>query len=144
MEVSIQRKRPFFERANEYFEDLEEWMEHFGRELSERPSWDLRLRAMEPLHEMRITSTEVLITVDLPSAEKSKIKITLIDDDTLEITAQMKRKVCLDEFGITHYKGEFHEFRYQTHIPVPVDMDKIKTQFKKGMLSVRLPRLHKR
>ncbi|MFQ6074405.1 MAG: Hsp20/alpha crystallin family protein, partial [Candidatus Bathyarchaeia archaeon] len=63
-----------------------------------------------------------------------------ISPDTLEIRAEMKRKIRFDEFGITHREGEFTFFRCQTNIPVPVNMNRIKTEFKQGILEVHLPR----
>ena len=107
---------------------------------TEHPSWDPRACSLEPLCNIFVAVKEVIVTADLPYAQPSSIKVEPIDDDRLEITAEMKRKVKFEELGITHYKGEFSTFSCQTHIPVPVDMKNIKTSFKRGVLEIRLPR----
>jgi len=89
-----------------------------------------------------VAPAEVTLTVDLPYAEENTIQVKPISKDTIEILAKMKRKVRFDDFGITHYKGEFQTLHCQTHIPVPVDMDKMEIRFKKGILEIRLPRKH--
>jgi HSP20 family molecular chaperone IbpA len=97
---------------------------------------------MEPLRNVVVTPTEVIVTVDLPYTEENTIQVKPISKDTIEITAEMKRKIRFDDFGITHYEGEFQTFHCQTRIPVPVYMDKMEVRFKKGILEVRLPRKH--
>jgi HSP20 family molecular chaperone IbpA len=89
-----------------------------------------------------VTPTEVIVTVDLPYAEESTIRVKPTGEDTIEILAKMKRKIRLDDFGITHYKGEFETLYCQTHIPVSVYMDKMEVRFKKGILEIHLPRKH--
>jgi len=82
----------------------------------------------------------VIVTVDLPYAEENTISVKPIGRDTVEILAKMKRKIRFDDFGITHYKGEFQTLHCQTRIPLPVYMDKMELRFKKGILEIHLPR----
>jgi len=89
-----------------------------------------------------VTPTEVIVTVDLPYAEENKIRVKPISRDTIEILAKMKRKIRFDDFGITHYEGEFETLHCQTRVPVPVYMDKMELRFKKGILEIHLPRKH--
>jgi HSP20 family protein len=95
---------------------------------------------LEPLCSVFVTPDEVVVTADLPNINADTIEVTPIDEDTLEIKAEMKRSVRFDEFGLTHRAGEFRFFRCQTNIPVAVDMNRMKTEFKRGILEVRLPR----
>jgi HSP20 family molecular chaperone IbpA len=140
--MATKRKRSFFDIIDEYFENLEEWAEELGERLLERPSWNQKTCTMEPLRDIMVTPTEVIVTVDLPYTEESTIKVKPLDKNTIEITAKLKRKIRFDDFGITHYKGEFQTFHCSTRIPVPVEMDKMEVRFKKGILEVRLPRKH--
>jgi len=140
--MSTRRRRSIFDIIDEYFESLEAWAERFRERLIERPSWNQKTCTMEPLRDIMVTPTEVIVTVDLPYAEENRIKVKPIDKSTIEISARMKRKIRFDEFGITHYKGEFQTLHCQTRVPVPVYMEKMKVRLKKGILEVRLPRKH--
>jgi len=140
--MSTRRRRSIFNIIDEYFENLEEWTERFREALTEKPSWNRRACTIEPLRDIMVTPTEVTVTVDLPYAEENTIKVKLISKDTIDILAKMKRKVRFDDFGITHYEGEFQTLHCQTRISVPVYMDEMKIHFKKGILEIRLPRKH--
>jgi len=126
----------------EYFGDLEEEFDRWKANL-ERPSWNRKNCTVEPLHDLKITPTEVVVTVDLPLTVKSKVQVKPLDDNVLEISAEMKRKVRFSELGITHCKGEFQKYHSHSRIPVPVDMEKMQIEYKKGLLEIHLPRKHK-
>ncbi len=135
------RKRSLFDLLSDYMEDLEALSEELlESELSGRPSWDLKSCCIEPLCNVSVTPDEVVVTADLPNTDPAKIKVEQVDRDTLEIRAEMKRKIRFKEFGITYREGEFQYFRCLNRIPVPVDAKKMKTKFKRGILEVHLPR----
>jgi len=136
-----QRRRSIFDLIKEYIEDVEALAEEFLEPtFAERPSWDVKSCCLEPLCSVFVAPDEVIVTADLPNINPDTIKVKPISADALEIRAEMKRKIRFDEFGITHRKGEFQFFRCQTGIPVRVNMDRIKTEFKRGILEVHLPR----
>jgi len=140
--MSTKRRRSIFDMFDEYFEGLEEWAERFREALIERPSWDQKTCSIEPLRDIMLTPTEVVVTVDLPYTEENTIQVKPIEKNIIQISATMKRKIRFNEFGITHRKGEFQKFQCQTRIPVPVYMEKMEIRFKKGFLEIRLPRKH--
>ncbi len=140
--MATRRRRSIFEIIDEYFENFEEWAERFREVLSEKPSWNRRACTMEPLRDIMVTPREVIVTVDLPYAEENTIHVRPVSKDTIEISVKMTHTVRFDDFGITHYKGEFQTLQCQTRIPVPVYMDRMAIRFKKGMLEARLPRKH--
>jgi HSP20 family molecular chaperone IbpA len=125
---------------DEYFEDLEKWAEQVRGTLSERPCWDLKTCAIEPLREITVTPSEVIVTVDLPYAKKETVEIKAMNAASLEIFAEMRRKIRLNELGITHRKGTIERFHGWIRIPVAVNMGKMEVQHKKGVLEIRLPR----
>jgi HSP20 family molecular chaperone IbpA len=140
--MPTKRKRSIFDVVDEYFDNLEEWAERFRETLVEKPSWNQKACTMEPLRDIMVTPTEVIVTVDLPYAEENAVQVKPVDKNAIQISAKMKRKIRFDDFGITHYKGEFQKLHCQTRIPVPVYMDKMEIRFKKGILEIRLPRKH--
>ena len=101
---------------------------------------DHHARGLEPLCSVFVSADEVVVTADLPNIDPKNIKVEAAGEDLIEITAKMKKKLHFEDFGITHRQGEFSAFRCQTRIPVPVNIKKMKTQFKRGILEVHLPR----
>ena len=125
---------------DEYFEEMEKWVDQVRETLSERPCWDLKTCAIEPLREITVKPTEVIVTVDLPYADKKTVKVEAADGSSLEISAEMKKKIRLTELGITHRQGVIQRFHAWIRVPVVVNMDKMKIEHKKGILEIKLPR----
>jgi HSP20 family molecular chaperone IbpA len=142
--MAIRRKRSFTDIVDRYFADLDREFERWRETFIERPSWNLKAGTMEPLKDMQVTPTEVAITMDLPLTMEKSLQVKPLDEETLEISAKMKRTVRFKELGITHHKGEFQSFHSHMQVPVPVQMDKMKIKFKKGLLQIHIPRKHRK
>jgi len=141
MAETRRRRRSIFDLISDYVEELEALSEELGEvAMTERPSWDLRSCCVEPLCSVFVATDEVVVTADLPNTDTDTIKVEQVNAETLEIRAEMKRKIRFNELGITHRQGEFQFFRCQTHIPVSVDAKRMQTKFKRGILEVHLPR----
>jgi len=135
------RKRSIFDLMREYIEEFEAVADKLmDSPLAEHPSWNAESCCLEPLCNVFVTPDEVLITADLPNAENESIKVEAVSEDLIEITAEMKRKMRFDDFGITHREGEFSSLRCQPRIPLPVDTKRMKISFKHGILEIRFPR----
>ena len=135
------KKRSIFEIMSEYMENLDTWADELLDSIvSDRPSWDVQSRCLEPLCNIFVTADEVVVTADLPYAQPETVEVEALGENLIEISAKMKRKVRFDDFGISHRKGEFSSFRSRTRIPVPVETERMKIHFKRGILEVHLPR----
>jgi HSP20 family molecular chaperone IbpA len=138
--VYTRKKRSISDLVDEYFQDMEEWATHVGETITERPCWDLETCAIEPLREITVKPTEVIVTVDLPYAIKDKVQVKAPDAHSIEILAEMRKKIRLKELGVTHRKGEIQRFHGWIQLPVAVKMDKMRIKQKKGFLEIQLPR----
>jgi len=139
--MSTKRRRDLFELMRDYFKDWETFADELLESaIMERPSWDIKSCCLEPLCSVFVSADEVAVTADLPNIDPKTIKAEAVNANVIEIKAGMKRKIRFHDFGITHREGEFTSFRCHVHIPVPVDMKKMETKFKHGILEVRIPR----
>jgi len=139
--MSTKRRKDLFELMRDYFKDWETFADELLESaIMERPSWDIESCCLEPLCNVFVSADEVVVTSDLPNIDPKSIKVEATSANTIEIKAGMKRKIRFRDFGITHREGEFTSFRCQVNIPVPVDVKKMKTRFKHGILEARIPR----
>jgi len=134
------RRRSIFDLMRDYAEGLDAWADELVEYMTERPSWDVESCCLEPLCNIFVAASEVIITTDLPYADPDSIRVKAVDENSIGITANMKRKLRFDDFGISHRKGEFSKFRCHVRVPVAIDTSHIKTQFRRGILEVRLRR----
>lgn len=140
--MAYKKRRSIPEIFDDYFEDLEESVQRLRETIMQKPSWNLRECTIEPLREIIVTPTEVMVTVDLPYAEEPAVRVKAVDDKSIEVSATMKQKVQLEDLGITHCKGEIKKLHCLMRLPVPVNMDKMNVHLKKGILEIHFPRKH--
>ena len=139
--MSRRKKRSIFDLMTEYIEDFKTWAEEMIESMTaERPSWDTRACCLEPLCNVQVTIDEVVVTADLPNTNPESVRVETAGEDLIAIKAELRRKLRFDDLGITHRRGEFSSFRCQVRIPVPVDTEQMKIDFKRGVLEVCLPR----
>ncbi len=135
------RKRAIFEEMNEYLEKVEALVNEFKDSAAcQGPSWNTETCCLHALSNIFITPKEVVVTADLPNIEPDTVKVETLTENSIEITAKMRDIVRFADLGIHHRQGEFSFLRCQGFVNVPVDADKMKISFEKGILEVRLPR----
>ena len=139
-----QRKRSIFNTMKEYMAEFnalaDELME---ATFPEGPSWNTETCCLQALSNVFITPREVIVTADLPNIEPETVKVETIDENLIEITAKLKKKVRFADLGIYHRQGEFSFLRCQDRIEVAIDAEKMKISCKGGILEVRFPRKRK-
>ena len=111
-----------------------------GEREVERPSWDASSSSIEPLSNVEVTPSDVIITEDLPFAKPDTIEVNIVGDNLVEIKAEMRRRVRFDDFGVRHFSGEFSRFHTQIRTPVCLEPRITAMDFKAGVLRVRIPR----
>lgn len=138
--MTIRRRKSIFDIVQEYMKDFEELADEVIEKFMERPSWDVSAQSLEPLCDVYVSHDKVIVTADLPKADPESIRINGISDDLIEITARIRIKVNFEDLGVTHRRGEFTCFTCRVPLPVPVDVNRAKARFLKGILEITLPR----
>ena len=136
------RRRDLLELLMEYVEELERTSEELAEGLLRpaSPCWDVRDRSIEPLRQVSVAPDEVIITVDLPFVKPETIRVRPVEEDLIEIVAEMKKALRPRDLGVVHVEGELRHIRCRTRLPVPVRFEAMRFEFRKGILEVRLPR----
>jgi HSP20 family molecular chaperone IbpA len=130
----------------EYLEELKMLTDKLMEFASpEGPSWNIETCCLHALSNIFITPKEVIITADLPNIEPETVKVEVINENLIEITAEMKEKMRFTDLGISHREGEFSFLWCQGRVQEPIDIEKMRISCEKGILEVRFPRkkLHK-
>jgi HSP20 family protein len=83
--------------------------------------------------------TSVTVTVDLPGMEGKDVEVTLSPNG---LTIRGEREVEKEEEGREYYRRErsYGRFHRTISLPADIDADKAEATFKKGVLSIRLPK----
>jgi HSP20 family molecular chaperone IbpA len=135
------------------FDAMEKYLEEIGAlaeevmacAFPEGPSWNKKTCCLHALSNVFITPREVIVTADLPNIEPETVEVKAVNENLIEITAKMKKKVRFEDFGICHRQGEFSSLRCQGRLHVAIDTEKMEIFHEGGILEVRFPRkkIHK-
>ncbi len=128
MEREMNRMFRNFSRG--FFEDAP-----FRSELMERAA---------PMPKLDVTETdeEVQVTAELPGMEEKDIEVSLADN---VLTLSGEKKHEKEEKQKNYYRMERSFGKFERRIPLPAEIqsEKIEATFKKGVLTVKLPKSEK-
>ena len=130
------------------FDSMEKYLEEIGAlaeevmasAFPEGPSWNTKTCCLHALSNVFITPREFVVTADLPNIEPETLKVEMVNENLIEITAKMKKKVMFADLGICHRQGEFAFLRCQGRLHVAIDTEKMEISHEGGILEVRFPR----
>lgn len=107
----------------------------FGLDLFDRTS----LGEFTPRVDLSETEKEYKVVAELPGMDEKDIELTL-DGDTLIISGEKKAET--EDKGKNYHRIErsFGSFYRAIPLPTPVEEDKVSADFKKGVLTVTLPK----
>ncbi len=102
------------------------------------PSW-ARLGAFNPRVDVKESGKEISVTAELPGLDDKDIVVSLTRD-TITIKGEKKREK--ESKGNDFYRMERSYGSFTRTIPLPaeIDTDKVKAEFKKGVLNISLPK----
>ena len=125
---------------DEYLEELKTVTDKLmGFASPEGSSWNTETYCLHALSNVFITPREVIVTANLPNIDPETVKVEAIDENIIEITAKMKKKVRFADLGIYHRQGEFSFLRCQGRVHVAIDAEKMKISCQEGILELRFP-----
>ena len=133
--MSHERRKHLFEAMDEYFRRAEYMFERVFTS-----SWNEAAQCIEPLYNIAVGSSDVILTVDLPYVNRDEVTLKVPADDTVEILANTKHRITFADMGVKHRGGQFKCYHARIHLPVPVLESGMTSKFKRGILEIRLPR----
>ena len=81
----------------------------------------------------------VVVKVELPGMKKEDIEVTL-HEGTLNIAGERKSEKKVEDTGLYRSERFFGRFQRAITLPAPVAGDKVKADYKDGILTVTLPK----
>jgi HSP20 family protein len=98
-----------------------------------------RLGAFSPHIDVKESDKDIAIIAELPGMDDKDIHVSLTRDS---LTIKGEKKEEKEEKGKDYYRMErsFGSFTRTIPLPVEIDTDKVKADFKKGVLTVTLPK----
>ena len=94
---------------------------------------------LKPTLDLGATDKAYHITVEIPGVEEKDVKLEIVND-TLTISGEKKQEKEEKEKNYYRMERSYGAFRRVLSLPEDVDQDGIKAAFKKGVLTVTLPR----
>lgn len=118
--------------------DIDSLFDNFFMGFAMEPLGD-NLSVFSPSIDITETDKEIKVTAELPGMDEKDIDVFL-NKDTLTIKGEKKEEK--EDKGKNYYRVErsFGSFRRTIHLPVEIETDKIEAKFKKGVLTVNLPK----
>jgi len=92
-----------------------------------------------PKIDVRDAEKEVVVEAELPGMDEKDISISLIDD-VLRISGEKKQEKEERKGTFYHVERSYGKFNREIPLHCEVDLDKAEAKFKKGVLTIKLPK----
>jgi len=111
----------------------------FDAPLSELAQASNLLSGWTPALDMHEDKDNVYVRVEVPGMKKEDIEVSL-HDGMLSVSGERKAETKVEEREVYRSERFFGRFHRSVTMPAPVASDKVKAQYKDGVLSITLPK----
>jgi HSP20 family protein len=131
-------KREEYEPFTFFREEMNRLFDNFFRGFEIEPL-ERRFAAFSPSIDISETDKEIVISAELPGMEDKEIDVS-VSKDALTIKGEKKEEK--EEKGKSYYRMERSYGSFSRTIPLPteIDADKTTAEFKKGVLTIKMPK----
>ncbi|HEY7163230.1 MAG TPA: Hsp20/alpha crystallin family protein [Candidatus Binatia bacterium] len=135
--------KPFMDLSR-WERDMERMMEDFFDRRS-HPWWPDRWFRGEPMEmtgpavDLYEEKDEIVVKAELPGIEKDNVEVNL-SDHHLTIKGEKKKEEEIKKENYYRSERSYGSFLRSLELPAEVQPDKVKANFKDGILEVRLPK----
>jgi HSP20 family protein len=128
--------------VNGFQSEMNRLFDDFFSDFSLAPRWGAPLRQMgafSPGVGLSETDDEVIVTAELPGMDKGGVTVEM-DGSTLVISGEKKDEREEKKRNWHYCEQSYGSFRREIPLPAAVMDDKAKASFKKGVLTVTIPK----
>ena len=141
---SVQRINDAYDPFEELHQQMNSLFDSFspGWGLDRLPGLRSRFEALDsfsPNFDVAETDDDITITAELPGMDEKDIQVS-VDDSTLTISGEKKQEREEKKKDYHFSERSYGQFRRTISLPATIDKDSVKASFKKGVLSVELPK----
>jgi HSP20 family protein len=111
----------------------------FEAPLSELARTSQLLSGWSPALDMHEDKDNLYVRVELPGMKREEIELSL-HDGCLSLSGERKSEDTFKDAEVYRAERFFGRFQRTVTLPVPVAVDKVKAQYKDGVLTVTLPK----
>ncbi len=131
-------KREEYEPFTFFRDEMNRLFDNFFRGFDIEP-FGRKITAFSPNIDISETDKEVVISAELPGIEEKDIDVSLTKDS---VTIKGEKKEEKEEKGKSYYRMERSYGSFCRTIPLPteIDADKTTAEFKKGVLTIKMPK----
>jgi HSP20 family protein len=123
--------------------DVDKWMDEVFRRpfsLAGLPRMKVpELQEFNPSVDIFEDNSDVVLKAELPGMKKEDIDIRLTQD-TITISGEKKKEEKIEKKDYHRWECVYGSFTRSFSLPADIQMDKVKSQFKDGILEVRMPK----
>ena len=140
-EKSLPVRREEYHPLSLLREEMNTLFDNFFRGFELEP-FRSHFEAFSPNINVKESEKDISVTAELPGMDDKDIDISLTRES---LTIKGEKKEDREEKGKNYYRMErsFGSFSRSIPLPAEIDVDKVKAEFKKGVLTVRLPKTPK-
>lgn len=100
---------------------------------------DRRLGNWMPQVEVTETGKEIRVTAELPGMDEKNIEVSVLDG-ALMLKGEKSEEHEEEKGDVHRSERQYGMFERTIPLPAPVEMEKVKASFKKGVLKIILPK----
>lgn len=135
-------RRAEWNPLSDFQSEMNSLFDDFFSDFSIAPRWggsESQASVFSPSMDLSESKKEVKLSVELPGMDEKDVKVEM-QDNAIIISGE-KKSEKEEEDGDWHVREHtFGMFRRAIPLPVRVDVDQAKATFKKGVLTVRVPK----
>jgi len=140
-EDNIRLRREYDDMFGSFYREMHDLMDRFLRGFDVEPFGGSELAKSDfmPRVDIKENDKEIKVTAELPGMDENDIDVTLSDDS---LTIKGEKKEETEDKGKDYYRTECRYGSFHRVIPLSAEVDesKVKADFKKGVLKLRLPK----
>jgi HSP20 family protein len=122
--------------------DLERVFDKFFHDFDVEPFPAFRQGEFSPKVNVAEDEVSIKVTAELPGIDEKDVEV-LLDENILTIKGEKRQETETKEEGRIYTESSYGAFMRSIPMPVEVDRDKVAAAYKKGMLTVTLPKTEK-
>ncbi len=98
-----------------------------------------KLKMRQPLVDVIDNKNQIKVIAEMPGLNKNDIKVT-VDRNMVEIKAEKKKHSKVDKKNLYKEERHYSGFYKALTLPHPINPNKVKTKFEKGILTLTMPK----